>query len=394
MKWSLFFFLLALAAAVLSFWGLQDPGLIKITWLGYDIRVSVIAGFLILIFSICILFLLKFGISWLLGIPFRWVSFLREIQERKASATLIDFLSSFEAENLSQALHHQKKGARFLAKDPFFLWISGNVFEKAEKPFEAEKCFMDLAQRPSTLFLGLKGQIRAALHRRDFQFAQALLERAEKIVPNSPWVLNHLLALAREKKDFKKAEELLLHLEDLGYLPPDKSKRQIAYIHYLEAIQPDVSLTQKEVLLRKCHGLDPNLTKATEALAQLLNDQGKRKEALQILETAWLLTPCQTLGDLYLKLTSPKDGIEAYQFAEQLIKHHPKASESLLFLARVALKAKLWGEARAHLADLLKNDPSSVVYSLLATLELEENQNQKTAIAWLEKGMKAPRVDV
>ena len=80
-----------------------------------------------------------------------------------------------------------------------------HVFEKTNTPLEAEKCFMELSKFPGASFLGLKGQIHAALQRGDSRLAYVLLENAEQLVPTSPWVLNHLLTLAHEQKNFTKA---------------------------------------------------------------------------------------------------------------------------------------------------------------------------------------------
>ncbi|HUX80059.1 MAG TPA: heme biosynthesis protein HemY, partial [Alphaproteobacteria bacterium] len=58
---------------------------------------------------------------------------------------------------------------------------------------------------------------------------------------------------------------------------------------------------------------------------------------------------------------------------------------------RIALQAKLWGEARANLAELLKQKPTAEAYQLMSHLELEEKHDWKAALKWLEEGIEAPR---
>ena len=393
MKWILFLLFTAAIFIFVSLWYLQDPGSVNIIWLGYEVQLTLVAGFVILLFFFFITTLLIRILKWFLGIPCKWLSFFRHSQDEKAKRELLDLLSSYEAETFTDALHHQKKATHTFSNNPIFLWISGNTFEKAEKPFEAEKCFMDLIKNPSAAFLGLKGQIRAAMHRGDFKSAYGLLQRAEKLAPTSPWILKHLLALSREQKNFKEAETLILRLEDLGYFSSDQSKKQIASLHYLKAIQPETPLAQKEVLLRQSHYLDPSLSEATESFALVLQEQKLITYALNALEATWSLAPTQTLGSLYLKISSPRGDTEAYQATQNLVKDNPKNPESLLLLARIALQAKLWGEARKHLTDLLKikGAATSDAYHLFAKLELTEHQNSKAAIKWLEKGLHVPR---
>ncbi len=390
MKWILYLFLLLIAFASIGLWYLQDPGYIKIIWLGVEIQLSVVIGFLILLVFFCGLALLKLTLSWLLGIPLRWISFFQRAQERKADHELLDLCTAFEAESFTSAIHSQKKASKHLAKNPFFLWFSGNLFEKTDNPLEAEKCFVELSQLPSASFLGLKGQIRAALHRGDSKLASILLEKAEELVPSSSWVLTHLKNVAIEQKNFTKAKDLILRLEDLGYLSSEISKKKIASLLYLQAMHPKTSLSKKEELLKQSHGLDPSLSEATANFAQLLADQGHKREALHVIETTWVIAPTQSLGDLYLTIFTPKNDLDGYQAASQLMRHNSKSKESLLLLARTALKAHLWGEARAALSSLLKQDPPPEIYPLLATLELEENHNPKAAISWLEEGLQAP----
>ena len=214
----LFFVLLSVGAlACLGLLYLSDPGSIQIIWLGVEIRLSVIVAGCICLMTLWGIWVLKWIFSRLVKLPFEWLFFNRTARERKAKNALLALFSSLEAENITEALYHQKKAEKYLSTDPLFLWIAGNTFDKAGQPIKAEQCFVELTKNPLTTFLGLKGQAQTALRRGDSKFAYALLEQAQKCVPTSPWVLKHLLALAQENKDLKKAEELILFLEDLGY---------------------------------------------------------------------------------------------------------------------------------------------------------------------------------
>lgn len=393
MKWILFLLLCAALLVSLGFWYLEDPGYVKIIWLGYEAQLTVVAGFCIFLFFSFMILVFGRIVGSLLRMPLRWLSFFRRSQDEKAKHGFLDFLSSYEAETFPDALHHQKKAAQRFLNNPIFLWISGNFFEKAEKPFEAEQCFMDLAKNPSSAFLGLKGQIRAAMHRGDFKSAHGLLQRAEKLMPTSPWVLKHFLALTREQKNFKEGEACILRLEDLGYFSSDQCKKQMADLSYLQAIQPETSSAQKELLLRQSHRLDPSHVEAAQEFVLLLQEQGSITYASTVLEETWDVNPKQALGELYLKISSPGDNLAAYQLAHHLVKNNPKHHESLVFLAHTAIKAKLWGDARAHLTNLLnlKETTTADVYQLFARFELEEKQDLQAAIQWLEKGLQAPR---
>jgi len=389
MKWILWFLLFTILFSLMVFLYFQGPGYVNISWIGYEIEFTVVVGLLYLVFFFFILIYILRFFSWLVRILFG----KRTLSSKKVEQTLLGLLSAYEAENFSEALRLEKKAAQRLKDNPFYLWISGHLFEKIEKPFEAEQSFMELTKNTSTVFLGLKGKIRAALQRRDLITAFDLLQYAQKIMPGSPWVLKHLLALAREKMSFEEAQALIFQLTDLGYVSFDNSKKQLAHLYYQQAIQEVTSTDQKEVLLRQAHELDPGLSQVTEVFAPLLEGKGHTTYAIMALEATWILSPTQKQGDLYLEISKPKGFLEAYEKAKKFVKSNPKHPESLLLLARTALVAQLWGEARAHLTQLLllKQEATATVYQLLAQLEKEEHQDMKAAMAWLEKGIQAPR---
>jgi HemY protein len=387
MKWLFFFIVTAIFFGFLGVVYLVNPGSLELIWFGYNIQLSAILAFIILIFVMAVLLLIGYSILWLINLPSRWAS---HYKESTMETELLNLLTSSEAENFNTALKLTQKMRKKLEKSPFFLWIAGSIFEKSKHHLEAEQCFMALLDRPDTFFLGLKGQIRTALGRGDFNRAYDLLKRAEKEFGSSPWVLKHFLAVAREQKKFIDAEKMTLRLDDLGYITKDQSKKQLAYIEYQEALQPKLSQEQKETYLRQAHYLDPSLTQVSEMLIELLQEQGHRTQALSVLKATWDQAPTQKLGDLYLKILSPENKEIALEKVKEFVKKNPKNPESLLLLARTGLKAKLWGETRAALKQLIEKHPTSIAYQLMAHLELHEHQNMEAAMEWLEKGLQAP----
>lgn len=358
------FLLFIVALLSLGLLYLYDPGFVEVTWLGYEVQFSGMVAIILLFFFFFMLTLIIHLFSWFFDMPLRWISFFKFSQDEKAKTALLQFFSSFEAEVFADAVYHQKKVEKRLSNDPFFLWFSGKIFERVEKPIEAEKYFSQLSAKPSTAFLGLKGQICGALRRRDLKLAQALLRCAEKLTPSSPWILTHLLDVLCAQNNFKEAEALVLRLEDLGHFSSTQSRKYIAFLYSQRALQPEIFLPEKEAFLRKSHALDPSLRETTESLVSLLFTQGYKAEALKILETAWPLAPSQKLGDLYLEISFFQDDIAAYQAAQALIKHTQKDPESLLFLARTALRAKLLQEANTHLADFIRENKVEASISL------------------------------
>lgn len=69
MKCIVYLLISSVIIASLGLWYLQDPGNIMITWLGYEIQFSVLAGFILLILLyfilfICLRLLCCLGLMW------------------------------------------------------------------------------------------------------------------------------------------------------------------------------------------------------------------------------------------------------------------------------------------------------------------------------------------
>ncbi len=385
MKWVFLFLFVLLTSVFLGVFITEYPGYVQIYWFNYEIRVSAIIFTLLLLF----LFIAFYAFSRILSKLFTIRSLFSN--KDKKDQIIVKLFLAFQAEQEKEAVSLQKKWSKVFKNDPLFLWISGRIFEKANDHLAAEQCFLELSKNPSTLFLGLKGLIRAALHRGDRNQAYDFLKRAQEISSSSPWILKHLLALTRQKKKYEEEEVLILQLEDLGCITPEQSKKQIAQSQYEQALNPKVSDTQKEAFLRQAHYLDASHVKATEALVPLLISQGEKTYARTVIEETWVEAPCQSLGDLYLNIDKPKNELAAFEKAQELISHNPDHNESLLFFALKALDAKLWGEARKALLKLIVKNPTADAFQLCARLELEGNKDEKTALKWLEEGLKAPR---
>src|SRR3990167_1178416 len=141
MKWILFL-LFTILLAFMGLLYLQDPGYVNISWIGYEIQLTAVVGVLCIAGAFLVfLFILKL-FSGLLRILFG----KRASYGKKTEQTLLNLLSAYEAETFSEALRLQEKASQRLKDNPFFLWISGNIFEGAEKHFDAEQSFMELAK--------------------------------------------------------------------------------------------------------------------------------------------------------------------------------------------------------------------------------------------------------
>ena len=127
---------------------------------------------------------------------------------------------------------------------------------------------------------------------------------------------------------------------------------------------------------------------ATIELAARLVEAGNTRRARRLIEDAWRRQPHPELARLY-GLTAPgRDAIARLKRIERLAALAPTHRESRLALARASLAAKLWGEARRHLASL-DEPPSAGICRLMAEIEESEGGNAAAVREWLDRAQAA-----
>ena len=141
--------------------------------------------------------------------------------------------------------------------------------------------------------------------------------------------------------------------------------------------------------VKRALALDPELLPAALQLAALLHAEGRNRQAARAIEDAWRFAPHPDLARLYGLVAASGGAIGRLQAIERLAKTHGTHRDTGFSLARAALDAELWGEARRHL-DRLGDDPDAAICRLHADLEERENGDASAARAWLARASDAP----
>jgi HemY protein len=139
----------------------------------------------------------------------------------------------------------------------------------------------------------------------------------------------------------------------------------------------------------KAHALDPDFAAASLRIAALLVAAGEERRARRAIEAAWALKPHPQLAELYLKLGAKDDALHRLKQVETLAALAPDHRESHIAVARAALDAKLWGQARKHLKAALATGVTSGVARLMAELEEAEHRDAAAARGWLARAAEA-----
>ena len=100
---------------------------------------------------------------------------------------------------------------------------------------------------------------------------------------------------------------------------------------------------------QRANNLAPDFVPAAIRTARLLQSAGKRRKAAAVIEEIWVSNPHPHLADVMGELASGAGPQEKMRTIERLAGYNKDHEESHLAIAKAALAAGMWQEAREHL---------------------------------------------
>jgi HemY protein len=258
----------------------------------------------------------------------------RSARHRRAGDVAVtQTLLALAAGETGDARREASRARRLLGDTPQTLLLAAEAGHIAGRADEAEAAFRALATRTDAAFLGLRGLLRQAIEREDWQEATSLARQAEGVQPGAAWLRRERARLAIRAGQWSDA----LALVDAG-----APKAALA----TAAAEAEQDPARALRLARQAWKDDPSLAPAALAYAGRLRAADREKRALAVIRHSWTIAPHPDLAEFVLSPVTGK--LERMQAAQRLTETNPEHAESRLLLARTALDAGLTGEARRH----------------------------------------------
>ncbi|MBU0725836.1 MAG: heme biosynthesis protein HemY [Alphaproteobacteria bacterium] len=392
MKWAIFFAIkltLLIAAAV---WLAENPGVVQINWQGYRLDTSFGMLVLLLLVVALILTLLFRLYGGLLRSPLAYMRHRAEKKRRQGYLALTQGLVAVAAGDPEEAKRLARKADSLLEDPPLTMLLSAQAAQLNGDDEAAERYFTAMLKRPETEFLGLRGLLTQAMRKGDRDRALALVKRAHKIRPDTPWVLTTLLDL--QVKDRRWDEALLTVRESAQAkaLPEAQASHNRAALLVERSRAASTAGDAAAALeqAKRAHSLAPDFIPATAIEARLLIDAGKHKRAAKLIEAAWAKAAHPDLARLYDQCWPGENALLRLRRFQKLEEIAPNDIESLIAVAEAALAAQLWGEARAHLdkaiaAQNAAGGATARTYRVMAAVVEAEYGDAVRTRDWLNK---------
>jgi HemY protein len=243
---------------------------------------------------------------------------------RRGDRAVTRALVALSAHEPGDARREAARARRLLGDTPQTLLLAAYAARLAGREEEADLAFQALAAREDAALLGLRGLLRRAIGKEDWQQAAELARRAEAAHPGNSWLRAEREQLAIRTGAWKDA---------LSVASPGET--HIAYM--IAAAEAEADPAQGLRLAKRAWEANKGLVPAALAYARRLRERGRENRARTVLRTTWALTPQPDLAAFALAAQS--DPAHRLQEAGQLVQDNPQHPESLLLLARTKLEA-------------------------------------------------------
>jgi len=382
------FALLLLGAA----WLAERPGQVSVDWLGYRIETSVglLAAALIVVgLAIATLYLIWRGI---VGAPGAWFGRRSETRRRRGYRALTLGMVAVAAGDVDEAQRQAKRAENFLEDPPITMLLSAQAAQLGGDAQAARRYFTAMLENPETAFLGLRGLLMQALRDNDAGEALRLAERAYGLKPTTPWVVQSLFDMQARAGQWLRAQETLQGGLRNKIVPAERGQtlKAILLVERSRKAEAEGNAAEATKFAAEAFAVQMARIPVAARYAERLIADGDTRRARKILQRAWALCPHPDLAQLYLAAEGSTDPLKRVQALQALTAAKPDDIESHIVLAREALEARLWGEARRHLMAAGGDNPPARVCALLADLEESESADGEAVRRWLTRATVAP----
>lgn len=176
-------FVLLIAVAAMFAWLADQPGDLKLRWLGYEIETSLMAAFIILAGVALVLWIFWSLMMWLLDRPGAFGGWFRSRRQHRGRQALSSGLIAVAAGDAQAAQAHARTAAAILGDDPMVKLLDAQAAQMRGDNVRVRQLFQEMAEQPETRLLGLRGLHTDAVRQGDTRRARALAEEAVRINP-------------------------------------------------------------------------------------------------------------------------------------------------------------------------------------------------------------------
>lgn len=385
------FVLLFLLAAGFS-WLADRPGDVVMVWQGQRIETSVMAvavGLVAMVAALMLAWSLLRGLWHTPGAIGGWWG--RRRREKGWNA-LSRGMIAVGAGDPRLAAKQAAEARRILGDEPLALLLEAQSAQLSGDRAAARVAFERMVEMPETQLLGLRGLYVEAQRHSEPDAARHFAEAAVSRAPGLAWAGQAVMDFDAQSRDWQAALADLDRNQRHKLVDKKEGKRLRAVLLTARALElQETDPETARALAVEAHGLAVELVPAAVLAGRLYARAGEVKKAAKVLEATWVVAPHPDIADAYAHARlgdSARDRMNRVRDLARARNNHP---EGVLALARAALEARDFAEARGVLKPLLTTQPTRRACLLMAEIEEAEHGDVGLVRGWLARALRAPR---
>lgn len=388
----LIFFALLFVVAI-GFASLADlPGVVSITWQGYvyekpPVVIALVVGIALILILVAIWLVLAILRSP--GIASRF--FKRRRKDRGYNA-LSRGLIALGTGNAKVARKHALDADKLLRDEPAAKLLLAQTAQLAGRDTEARERFEAMLDDPETRTLGLHGLFIEAERQNEPVAARHYAEEAHKQMPGLEWAGKAVLGYQAVASHWEEALATLERNYSAKLLDKKTYRRHKAVI--LTALAQTLELGDPDrayAMAKDAHGLALDLVPAAVIASRLATRRGDIRKASKLIEATWRLTPHPELADAYAHVRTGDSAVDRLKRVKSLAALRANTGVGTMAVARAAIEAREFDEAREQLKKVLRSEPMRGAFLMMAELEEAEHGDRGRMRDWLARAVHAPQ---
>lgn len=384
------FFLLILLLGLGFAWLAERPGDLVITFGGYRYELTLVTAAVLVVAAVAAAMILWWLIRGIWRSPHSVARYFRARRRDRGYQSLSTGLIAAGAGDSGLARRMGKQAAKLISSDqePLLHLLDAQAALLDGDREQARKIFSQMLEDPELRLLGLRGLYLEAERAGEREAARHYAAQAADAAPQLGWAMTATLEARTEEHDWNGALALL----EAQKPPHPRTTRLRAVLltaHAMEELDVDPAMARANAM--EALRLQPDFVPAAVTAARALLRQNDLRRATKVLETIWKQEPHPEVAETYVHARPGDTTKDRLSRARRLARLRPNHVESELAVARAALAAGEFAEARAAAEAAVRLSPREGAFLLLADIEEAETGDEGRVRYWLSKAVRAPR---
>jgi HemY protein len=387
----LFALFVVIALASGASWLANHAGEFELEWFGWQVSGSATFLAIALFFAAALIWLLMHWLNALLKLPADLRKERNHLMNAKGLEEVTKALIASSDGDGEAAKKYLKRANQFLPDSPLPQLMQLQLAGKTADSALAQKQFAKLQHFDSTKALGLRGLAEQARLSGKMDEALRHVEALLKEAPNQAATQRLAVDLLSYHRRWQEAEKTLKQSYAASNITKDQFQRAQATIALQQAqLMLEESNRQGAMeMLKKATSADISLQPATIKYAELLKQIGKSNQAIKLIRKAWKYAPHPDLATLHAECYSELSEEKQRRKMQDLAKQNPESVESDALLAKAAMDAENWDEAKNHLKVALSKQQRVGLCRMMAELYKKGFADEEAERKWLDKAVVA-----